>query len=374
MPRDRRNRRNRGGATRRSAGSDDGAAADNSSNNNDNNNNALPPNWPSTWPAAAAAGVAASSSDAAAAAGAMIDEMMLQGMRVQMINEAMLQGMRVQQRGLFGPAAILYLKTLRARSVRDVPKRFCLFELYLNILLEDDCDDAVKQDIAETAESEFVDNPQEAPVYRIEAACKLGRYYDQQDPELAADFYREVISMYESPRNEEENNRLIMTPRRYTMISSEVMVRWKDQAVAHLKSLAERVEAKSEYDRRHYFERLLIGGQKCDHCSISLEAAGVSHLKCCDRCGSAYYCSRACQKKQWWAGHKDACREPDQIEIGDDMRLFGLTGRTELNGRVVRVHHRLRTEPNRISVELQEDNSRPFKVAIDKLHHLRPKK
>jgi len=43
-------------------------------------------------------------------------------------------------------------------------------------------------------------------------------------------------------------------------------------------------------------------------------------LDCCSRCKMAYYCSKACQTKQWRAGHKQACRKKGEIRPGDVMQ------------------------------------------------------
>lgn len=50
-----------------------------------------------------------------------------------------------------------------------------------------------------------------------------------------------------------------------------------------------------------------------------------------------YYCSEDCQRMQWKAGHKKACRMRGQIENGDVMRVEGLVSRTDLNGSLVKV-------------------------------------
>lgn len=66
-----------------------------------------------------------------------------------------------------------------------------------------------------------------------------------------------------------------------------------------------------------------IGGDRCDCCGKTTEDLGIASttLDCCKRCGLVYYCGVECQRKQWLAGHKLACRKPGQIEIGDSMRL-----------------------------------------------------
>lgn len=64
-----------------------------------------------------------------------------------------------------------------------------------------------------------------------------------------------------------------------------------------------------------------IGGKSCDCCKKTLEELGVTTLDCCSRCLKAYYCSKSCARKQWRAGHKQACRKKGEIKPGDVMRL-----------------------------------------------------
>lgn len=48
----------------------------------------------------------------------------------------------------------------------------------------------------------------------------------------------------------------------------------------------------------------VVNPQKCAVC-------GEPGLSRCSRCGQAAYCSRACQKSDWKAGHKTACAAPE---------------------------------------------------------------
>ena len=84
-------------------------------------------------------------------------------------------------------------------------------------------------------------------------------------------------------------------------------------------------------------ERLLVGGTSCDHCQRTAAEAGLERLLLCNRCKMAYYCSARCQRAQWGAGHRESCRAPGQVEVGDVMLLSGLQARPELNELLVRV-------------------------------------
>jgi hypothetical protein len=117
---------------------------------------------------------------------------------------------------------------------------------------------------------------------------------------------------------------------------------------------------------------LAVGGGECDHCHKTLQELGVHHLRRCTACQRAFYCSEDCQKKQWKAGHKQACRQPGQWEAGDYVRLEGLTSRPELNGTVVQVVQ-LQTEQQRVEVKIL-GGERSISVPQSKLQHLRPLK
>lgn len=115
--------------------------------------------------------------------------------------------------------------------------------------------------------------------------------------------------------------------------------------------------------------RLLVGGSACDSCGVKAERG--TKLMRCARCSMAYYCSAACQKSAWNAGHKQACRKPGQIERGDWMRLQGLKDHPGLNGQVVEV---LDECGGRFKVcNIGNDGTRSLAVAADKLQPLRPK-
>lgn len=62
-------------------------------------------------------------------------------------------------------------------------------------------------------------------------------------------------------------------------------------------------------------------GVKCDNCGITREDAATNGdgLKNCTKCKLVFYCSKECQKLHWRSGHRQACRCPGQIEIGDVM-------------------------------------------------------
>lgn len=118
------------------------------------------------------------------------------------------------------------------------------------------------------------------------------------------------------------------------------------------------------------FDRLLtVGGAECDHCGKKREDLGSNHLKSCSRCLRAFYCSQDCQKRQWKAGHKEACRKPGEILNGDLVKLKKLVSKPELNGRVVKAIRPLESQPGRWKVQI--DDRTFISVATENLEQLR---
>jgi len=121
-----------------------------------------------------------------------------------------------------------------------------------------------------------------------------------------------------------------------------------------------------------------VGGAECDFCKKTLhelaQLTAVNTLQRCNRCKRAFYCNKECQKKQWRAGHKQACREPGQIEAGDYVRLHGLERRPELNGFIVEVVQPAPNKEGRWQVKIPGEESRCFSVATKSIGTLRPVK
>lgn len=121
---------------------------------------------------------------------------------------------------------------------------------------------------------------------------------------------------------------------------------------------------------QHLKARSHAGGKHCDCCKKSEQELGLYELEKCSRCKLSFYCSKECQRKAWYAGHKQACRKKGQIEIGDDMLLGGLSTRQDLNGRFVKVVGMGKSEGKWL-VKLC-DVPQPVSVLGDKLVRLRP--
>ena len=119
-------------------------------------------------------------------------------------------------------------------------------------------------------------------------------------------------------------------------------------------------------------QRMGAGGGKCDCCGRKSSSMESGELLQCSRCKQAYYCSAICQKKQWKAGHKQACRAPGQIETGDIMLVNGIVSKPELNRKLVKVIRPAATQ-GRWEAKLQ-GSTKSVSIASKNLFHIRPAK
>lgn len=89
-----------------------------------------------------------------------------------------------------------------------------------------------------------------------------------------------------------------------------------------------------------------VSGSACDHCGAARGGAGKALHKC-GRCGLAHYCSKECQRAQWKAGHRTACRAPGEIKVGDRVMLNNVANIDEYKG----VHNGMIVEVQRAGSE-----------------------
>ena len=92
------------------------------------------------------------------------------------------------------------------------------------------------------------------------------------------------------------------------------------------------------------------GGRECHHCgTLSLK------LLKCSRCKQASYCSTACQRAAWAAGHKHECaatRTTKPLALGDRVRICGIVSKPEFNGLLAIIVELLDPETGRLGVQL----------------------
>lgn len=251
----------------------------------------------------------------------------------------------------------------------------------------------------------MIHDKSEGKLFRAEAAFTRGLLlWDVGERIQAAELYRESIRIAEKA-SEKERQRLVLSNKTDTnnnqsvayqpvkeVIDSVVAQSRENLAILERPSFRPLMEPQKRSngtvcptDVRHFFtspdlgcqltkpnyDKLIsVGGAECDHCGTKREDLGLSHLKICSRCMRAFYCSQDCQKRQWKAGHKEACRKPGEVKDGDFVRLQGLASKPELNGRVVQAIQPLESQPGRWEVQIDQQKS--ISVAAEKLEQLRP--
>ena len=92
----------------------------------------------------------------------------------------------------------------------------------------------------------------------------------------------------------------------------------------------------------------------------------------CGRCRMAFYCSKDCAKAAWRGGHKQACRAPGQFNVGDQVVVRGLVGRSELNGSIVVVRGELSEGRIPTGPIGSENEDGGFSIKPSNLRRLRP--
>lgn len=267
----------------------------------------------------------------------------------------------------------------------------------------------------------IMNDEKEPALFRTRATFQLALFYVPTDHELAVDYFRQVAERA-SQADPKDAHHLLFVPRtadsnpdgRHMTISAgeelkvlvsrgQLNIRLfenphetaNDPIVQEMMAKQSRQNSGTTENEENKFtipsravipsllyrapellQRLELGGSKCDCCGKTLQELGVTRLSCCSLCKMAYYCSPTCQRKQWRAGHKEACRKPGMIKSNDVMELRGLQARPELNNSVVMVR---RKDPSQDArwVVLAPDG--PFRekeisIAADKLFRIRPAK
>jgi tetratricopeptide (TPR) repeat protein len=293
----------------------------------------------------------------------------------------------------FRGAADLYWSAFRKSPSLWAENRFIIFTGYSSILLENYFK-ASDHDL--NSLKKVLRDKHELTLYRVEAGYSLGVLHrDRDDREAAADYYRQAIALADGAKEAELRKNVTDGMMQEKTVRELVNAQRKlctdnlatlENPLSSFTSTSERQGPQLRSDGSYYvtskfmqkplnnseiLRRTAVGGNECDVCHKTLSELGVATLECCGKCKSAYYCGLACQRSAWKAGHKEACRRPDERRPGDMMRLMGLEARPELNGRLVTI---VAPQPNnRWQVKLYPEESVIF-VSTTKLLHLRPGK
>lgn len=283
-------------------------------------------------------------------------------------------------------------------SSRHWPERFKCFMMHCTILRElhfraTDAD-------MKTLRKQFLQNDREPPHFRVQASFTLGVLEsNRMNRDEAANMYRQGVNAAENATAKERAGRVqgddkvcfvgecIDCPLR--MIRSNLSIISGNGQTHTCKSprdfggkdampsigdvslnvvengLLSALELALLQDRA-----LFVGGNECDSCTKPL--LELNNKKCCSRCKLVYYCSPLCQKIAWKAGHKKACRKPDEIVPGDYMLLANLVKKPELNGRVVCVKRAATTAGRWLVTTVDNTVDAPLSIATKNLRRIRP--
>jgi hypothetical protein len=302
----------------------------------------------------------------------------------------------------FRDAADKYLKATRvAPDGVWTPCRYQFFSSY-TVLLTERFFKASASDL-KTLRKDFISNEKEPSIFRVDAALSFGLVkWDAGDKEATGAYYRLGLEIA-AATSESERCRLMQFSKgdsTYTRTVGDVMDELTKTTKENLRKLErpkfsscpDAFEIRSDGSKvpsrqaamplssnESLTEQVLtVGGANCDCCGKSRQELGTATLMICTRCKMAYYCSKECQKAQWKAGHKQACRKEGQIEIGDLMQLHGLVSQPRLNSKIGKIQGPADTSSSsstssRWAVYLP-DEDRVIAVSADRLKRLRPTK
>ena len=307
-------------------------------------------------------------------------------------------------------AADLYKKSFQ-KAPSHSQYRYHIFHGYVSILKERYFTPEEERDF------DFLlsvkNNTKEESLVRCQAAHSIGLLrWDQGDRNEAAAFYRDairygeqataterrvkIITNYDPPRpdgtivgeqtvgavldpvvREAKGNLGIMEDNDYLRKFSKMKLRWNhglrsDGTRMPSTARMTKVPQGTGLSQADIGHMLSVGGKVCDSCGATREELGEKHLLSCARCHLAYYCSKDCQAQQWRAGHKQHCRKPGQVEMGDYVLLTDLKSQAQLNGTMVLVEDWLE-EKGRYMTKIQGPEKQ-MAVKPENLKRLRPLK
>jgi MYND finger len=234
---------------------------------------------------------------------------------------------------------------------------------------------------------DFMDKKEEPAHFRAFASWFASRWYTQpgchMNMNTAAEILRHGLDIVAASPKENEKRQVLHHP--YTQLcwhEGSERVRPRNLTLKGILGLLEeklREQLSICTDVHCIGERLTIaetlladrmraGGTVCDCCGKSLEQLQIPSFQRCSRCEMVFYCSPTCQREHWKKkGHKLACRQAGQIEVGDDM----FRERTEALLEFAKVVACADKATNRWQVLPSGTNTREI-VSGDKLFRLRP--
>ncbi|KAL3920118.1 MAG: hypothetical protein SGILL_003421 [Bacillariaceae sp.] len=200
----------------------------------------------------------------------------------------------------------------------------------------------------------------ELKLYRCQAACTYGYvYWLRGDLEESHDCYREVLRIASKAKRKERRYKVlapVMSPDgsrsvgvgatmmgnvldRLCGTASRILEQWKpttDKSLFREGTVVFTTSFPSNVGLERATYLLSVGGDQCDCCQRTAKEVGLKGLDRCARCAKAWYCGKACQLKQWKAGHSECCRKPGKVKAGDYVAVKGLEAEND-NTTIVQV-------------------------------------
>lgn len=185
---------------------------------------------------------------------------------------------------------------------------------------------------------DFIENENEPAHFRALALMSVAVWHIQGGSHLnfstAAEHFRQGLDVIASSPKEDENQIVFHRPHiteymrddlRDNDLSMKSILGYLDGKIREKLSTIATVPSQTEMDATYagLHEGARSGGMVCDCCGKALGELQIPSFTRCSRCELVFYCSLACQQEHWEnKGHKHACREEGQIEIGDEMQLI----------------------------------------------------
>lgn len=293
----------------------------------------------------------------------------------------------LKARGELRPAADKFLEATLAAPSKWAEERWRCFSAHL--ILVDDWEEGItgipSTPTDRKALKRIAKDEAEPAFFRQQALMSLAiRAWEKEgDYELAANYSRLGIDAIWKVRGPDRRRQVTMpsfnTPSPIVMSVGDIIT---DNFISIHNSLKD-LENPENVRKRHkvpnedalvgedVVQRLVVGGDKCDCCGKE-RCEVVGGLFRCTKCKLSYYCSPACQHKQWKDGHKKCCRTLGDIKPRDWMILIGLKSRPKLNASLIRVVG-LAAAPGQWDVSVLW-LSETITVVPENLVHIRPAK
>lgn len=285
-----------------------------------------------------------------------------------------------EERGEYRIAADKYLKATKTSPSKWTDGRWQAFLDYSRLL--QDHTSATEKDMK--ALKRLTRDEKEPVLFRSQALFLRGNYeMERDDLESAAIYFGRALHLIPTAKAAEKKRtvKIVVGNEAVRVSVSDQLENLKNNVIT---PNLEFLEDPAQVDRKtlasvpkingrphqDIVKRLVVGGGQCDCCGKKRTDVDENFFRC-TRCKKAYYCSPACQERQWKNGHAAACREPGKPQPGDYMVLKGLS-KQELNGTLVKIKGEADVK-NRWAV-LIEGKSNPISVASEKLVHIRPAK